>query len=596
MTMSIVLAAVAGLAVQHSGPVVDLSPARWDPDTRARAEAREQAMMPAADRAIDGGGAVVSATMSPIAVQAGMEALRQGGTAADAAVTVALTQVATSLGSVVSYAGIAQLTYFEATTGEVHGLDAGWGAYAGENDPRSIPGMDLSLITDTRPAGSGRQGRKTLVPGFMAGMEAAHRRFGRLPWDALLQPSIWYARNGVTVSPLLASLFAMREPAMTATADGRRFLAQSGQDRPVPGGRFVQQEVAELLENVAQQGAAYMYDGPWARTFVARVQEEGGAASLEDLRGYTPVWQVPLSVSYGAATVFGPGPSSVSSCTALQSLNLLDAASGSLMGPYWSDPAAFQTYSEITRFATVSPYLPGLAEFERSQGWPSTCEARLSPRYAAGVQPLLNTLVHAPADPAPGHHSAAVVVVDRWGNVAALVHTINAVMWGDTGIVVGGIPLSGAAGLHQERLQGLEAGRHVPGDMAPLIALRDGRPVAAVAVIGTANPSETVRLMAGLLQEPGDPLALVRAPPLFFNFEAAAAGTPVPEQPVLVPQDAYPDEFLDAVRARGLTLQVIDPARSAALRGTGSVAIMDPVSGRKRTWETPGVITFGDAQ
>jgi hypothetical protein len=54
--------------------------------------------------------------------------------------------------------------------------------------------------------------------------------------------------------------------------------------------------------------------------------------------------------------------------------------------------------------------------------------------------------------PQGSHHSAGVVVVDRWGNVAALVHTITAMPWGTTGIVVGGVPLSGAAGIQQNRL------------------------------------------------------------------------------------------------------------------------------------------------
>src|SRR4051812_2866284 len=94
---------MAALAV-GAGPAAaaDLSPGHWPAAERARLERMELSPYPGTARAVEGGREVVSATLSPIAVRAGMEALRQGGTAADAAVTVAFTQVATSLGSVVS--------------------------------------------------------------------------------------------------------------------------------------------------------------------------------------------------------------------------------------------------------------------------------------------------------------------------------------------------------------------------------------------------------------------------------------------------------------------------------------------------------------
>ncbi len=132
-------------------------------------------------RVVEGKSGLVVATMSPIAVNAGMEALRQGGTAADAAATVALTQITTALGSYVSYAGILQLVYYDAKSGKVSTMNAGWNSYLGETDPKSIPVDDLGpLAFGTKPT-EGAEGRKTLVPGFMAGIEQMHKRFGRLP-------------------------------------------------------------------------------------------------------------------------------------------------------------------------------------------------------------------------------------------------------------------------------------------------------------------------------------------------------------------------------------------------------------------------------
>ena len=97
----------------------DLSPAKWAAAERERAEKQEAAgWTPSVARSISSKKGVISAIASPIAVQAGVEALRQGGTAADSAATVALTEIATQLGSVVSYAGIMTLVYYDAQDGQ----------------------------------------------------------------------------------------------------------------------------------------------------------------------------------------------------------------------------------------------------------------------------------------------------------------------------------------------------------------------------------------------------------------------------------------------------------------------------------------------
>jgi hypothetical protein len=78
-------------------------------------------------------------------------------------------------------------------------------------------------------------------------------------------------------------------------------------------------------------------------------------------------------------------------------------------------------------------------------------------------------------------NSDSVVVVDRWGNVAALVHSINTVLWGTTGIVVGGIPIADAAGFQQARLAAIKPGDPVPQVEAPVIAMTGSKPVLAIA-------------------------------------------------------------------------------------------------------------------
>ncbi len=173
------------LALILATPVkaADISPATWPAAERERAEKREAAgWTPAAARSISSKNGVISAIASPIAVQAGVMVLREGGTAADAAATVALTEITTELGSVVSYAGIMSLVYYDAKTRKVYSLDAGYNSYRNETDPSTIPVADMGSLNTAVQAVRGKdasgpttatvngKGRETLVPGFMAGI------------------------------------------------------------------------------------------------------------------------------------------------------------------------------------------------------------------------------------------------------------------------------------------------------------------------------------------------------------------------------------------------------------------------------------------
>src|SRR4051812_11497669 len=126
-------ALTAALALAAPVHAADLSPGHWPEAERLALERREAMVFPTEARAVEGRGGFVSATASPVAVHAGMEALRQGGTAADAAVATALTQIVMMGQANVSYAGIAQLVYYEARTKRVYALDAGWNGWRGES-------------------------------------------------------------------------------------------------------------------------------------------------------------------------------------------------------------------------------------------------------------------------------------------------------------------------------------------------------------------------------------------------------------------------------------------------------------------------------
>lgn len=214
-----------------------LDPAEWDTETVRRA------LRPAGPerdpRAAAGTGenGMVVGSSGPFATLAGEHALRAGGSAVDAALVTASAQIGWSLGSWVSYAGLFSLVHYEAATGEVTTLSAGFGTFAEETDPGGIPGA---------PEPSGRT---ALVPGFVAGAHAAHERFGRLPWDRLWSPARHLAEHGVPVAKSISRFFGLRAETLGRTAEARAAFA--------PRGRFPRAgEVFDpaLLEAVRARG------------------------------------------------------------------------------------------------------------------------------------------------------------------------------------------------------------------------------------------------------------------------------------------------------------------------------------------------------
>src|SRR5262245_30783152 len=135
----------------------------------------------------EGRNGVVVGTTGPMAVHAGLEILKKGGSAADAALATSLAQVVECAGAYVSHAGILSMVYFDAATGNISFLNACYNTPLEEKNPRTIPGLGKA------------SGRTALVPGFMAGVQAAHDRFGKLPRKTVFEPARTMAEQGFKV-------------------------------------------------------------------------------------------------------------------------------------------------------------------------------------------------------------------------------------------------------------------------------------------------------------------------------------------------------------------------------------------------------------
>jgi gamma-glutamyltranspeptidase/glutathione hydrolase len=453
---------------------------------------------------------------------------------------------------VVSYAGIFTMLYYDAHSGKVYSMDAGYNSYLGETDPLTIPVSDLGILNYGRkPTQGGAKGRETLVPGFMAGVEALHQRFGRLPFRDLFAPAIWYDEHGVRISPVLGWYFGFRAKALARTPEGRRFLRQGGGDFPQVGALFVQTDLAKTLREVAAGGVPAMYTGRWARDFVAIVGREGGKATLEDLRRYRPIWSEPRAEVFFGHTVYANGGPHYGARYLFNGLRRAQALHLEGKGPYWTDAGAFAD----------------LAGIVATEG----------------------------LDDAP-HHSNAIVVVDRDGNIAAVTHTINSVIWGDTGIVVDGIPIPDSAGFQQKPLAMLQPGERVPHKIIDAIAFDGRQPVLATASIGSSLIPESIRTLLAVLGQHQSLATVMAAPPFLSPEGLGVPASATAAIPVQIPQGAYRPEFLAELKARSLAVVEVPAPTADGVRGTLAAVAINPATHRRSAADQPGVMVFNRAE
>lgn len=550
-------------------------------------------------------GMVVGST-GPFAQLAGRKALQAGGSATDAVLTTALAQIALAAGSWVSYAGLFTMVHYEAATGQVSSLSAGFATFADETEPASIP------------AAPEPSGRTALVPGFMAGVHAAHQQFGRLAWPQLFEPAIYVAEHGFPVGIVRERQFDVRADVLARTPKARRiFFDEDGTPLLRRGATFRQPELAATLGHLATDGIDWMYHGPWAQRFVELVRAHGGHATLDDLANYQPIWATPYVADFAGHHVHTVGPPDHGGNSLVAGLHLL--AEADLADPT-IDPAALYWLIQIARQTT----------------WPNAYTERVTdPDYARQVWAQMRQAGRFVARSAvdAGSHSDFVLAADEHGNLAAACHSINTALWGDTGLFVEGISIPDAACYQQPLLAFLGPGQHVPLPVNPAIATRDGAPVLASSSIGAGLQVATLQGLHATLAL-GIPVTEAVGRPFFHgadflsgdsvaapaqhnepaakepirqrinsnrsrvrNLVTQARETGVPSQDMMatvlrqLPQtvdDRFNPALLQAVQDRGqpLTIRPIDHPDLTLTRGSWGALSVNPESPRLRGGHT----------
>jgi gamma-glutamyltranspeptidase/glutathione hydrolase len=495
---------------------------------------------------------MVVVTTGERAARAGRDILARGGNAVDAALTTALAQVVECGGAYVSHAGILSLLHYEASTGTVSALDAGYDIPLAESDALSIPEQGTP------------SGRATLVPGFMAGVGAAHDRFGSLSLAEVFAPAIAMARDGFAVSPLMAKYIDYRQDVLGRLPQTRRIFVNDEGRFLREGEHFRQPELADTLESVVSGGTAEMYTGAWARRFVDAVQAEGGKISLEDMRRYRPTWRDPLGAVYRDHRVVVPGLPATGGVAMIEALRLIERADLRRLGPPQDVAQSLFHMLQIGQCQFLE-FLPDWMS-RAAYGRVLSLEARAREETTDWIWSQMQSGAWAAMNPfAPVNgtqqHSDGVVAFDRAGNMVALTHTINTDTWGTTGLFVGGVSVPDSAAFQQLEVANAGPGNRLPNAMSPMIFLRWGRPVLGSSAIGTSLHEKTLAVLAGIFEFGLKGEAALTAPsPLFADY---AQMPPVAR----VEEGTFAAAVLEEVRRLGQPVVEVGPQEAGWLRG-----------------------------
>ncbi|MGX6602904.1 gamma-glutamyltransferase [Micromonosporaceae bacterium Da 78-11] len=226
------------------------------------------------------------AASHPATAEAGLRVLREGGTAADAAVAAMLAccaaeTVYTGLGG----GGFA--TYFDAATGEVTCLDFFVSVPGTDGDRQAGPMVAVDVYFGGMPQVYSIGGASVAVPGVPAGCGEVHRRWGRLPWASVVAPAADLARTGAPIPVAHARTLDACAPAL-AWGAGAGVYAPQG--RPLHGGELLfHPGLAAAMDELAASGPAVFYTGAYAELMVDTVRAAGGSLGPRDLADYRVV-------------------------------------------------------------------------------------------------------------------------------------------------------------------------------------------------------------------------------------------------------------------------------------------------------------------
>ena len=364
----------------------------------------------------------IVATTHVQASQAGAEMLRRGGSAVDAAIAAnAVLGVTEPMMNGIG--GDLFAIYWDAKSGKLYGLNSsGWAPqgltieHLKSKGAIAMPQVGIDSVT---------------VPGAVAGWDALHTRFGKLPWKDLFQPAIFYSEQGYPVPELIHEFWIDANRTFAHDPESRRIYLPGGKI-PAVGEIFRNPDLAKALRAIAQGGADAYYKGEIAQAILSTSKALGGTISADDLAQFAPEWVDPVSTTYRGWTVYELPPNG-QGMAALEMLNIMETKQASRDG----------SLSVTELHKKIEAMKLSYADLEHYNADPRFAavpvKELISKDYAKQRAKLIDPS-HANCDVSygtPHSDTTYLTVVDRDGNIVSLIQS-NYELFG-SGITVRGM-------------------------------------------------------------------------------------------------------------------------------------------------------------
>jgi gamma-glutamyltranspeptidase/glutathione hydrolase len=356
---------------------------------------------------------------APLATDVGVDVLRSGGNAVDAAVATAfaLAVVYPEAGNI----GGGGFMVAQMADGRTAALDFR------ETAP-SAAWRDMFLDSSGRSTDRSLLGHLASgVPGTVAGLWEAHRSYGRLPWAALLMPAIRLANDGFIVDEHFAQIIHREDSTLTRFAGSAELFFSNGRP-PAAGTHWSNPDLGATLERIASEGKAGFYTGPTASLIVAEMKRGGGLITAADLDSYAARWRDPILFTYRDHTVIAMPPPSSGGITLAIIAGIVAGFDLRALG--WHSPTALHLSVEAMRraFADRNSYLgdPDVVRIPQT--------LLLSREYADARRSTISLNQATPSSMVPAgtlerdhekYHTTHISVVDAEGNAVSLTTTLN---------------------------------------------------------------------------------------------------------------------------------------------------------------------------
>ncbi len=489
---------------------------------------------------------------SPIASRVGVEILKQGGNAVDAAIAVGFAMAVTwpEAGNI----GGGGFMVVRDAAGKTYALD-----YRETAPAASTRTMFLDAQGNVTDASlTSRLGAGT--PGTVRGFHDAHTKLGKLPWKALVEPAVRLAQEGFVVDKGLAASFANYQADLRRDPEAARIFLPQG--KPLKAGeRLVQKELAATLRLIADHGSAGFYQGRTAGLIDRDMAKNGGIMTAKDLADYRAKWREPITFTYRGKKVISMPPPSSGGMLLAQILTMLEGDNLAKLG--YHTPAMMHLLAEVERraYADRNTYLgdPDFVKNPLAQLLdPGYLKARRATVDLNKATPEFSTRPGLGEVPETTHY----VVADAQGNVVSNTYTLNgafgsAIVVPGTGMLLNNEMDDFAAkpgtpnlyGLVQGERNAVAPGKRMLSSMSPSIVLdAQGRFLMAVGTPGGSTiPTTTLQVMTNVIDYGMNARQAIEAPR--FHHQ----GLP---QTIDVEANGFAPETLKALEAMGHPIHV----------------------------------------